>query len=134
LSPCSRRPAVFFRAVEAAATIAVMGNIETTKNITNNRIFDAAYVLFQANPEFSVADLNVVLEKGLELQKEPPHNQEGNDPLWHARKGKEISFLIQHLDIIVKSLDYADEVAPFQAVPAAQLFKKSKSAPKPEIE
>jgi len=36
LSLYSRLPAVFFRAVEAAATIAVMGNIETTKNITNN--------------------------------------------------------------------------------------------------
>ena len=36
LSLYSRLPAVFFRAVEAAATIAVMGNIETTKNITKN--------------------------------------------------------------------------------------------------
>ena len=36
LSLYSRLPAVFFRAVEAAGMIAVMGNIETTKNITNN--------------------------------------------------------------------------------------------------
>jgi hypothetical protein len=100
----------------------------------NNRSFDAAYEFFQANPDFSVADLNVVLDKCLELPKEPPHTQEGNDPLWHARKTKDISFLIQHLDIIVKSLDCVDEIAQFQPVPADQLFKKSKSAPKPETE
>jgi hypothetical protein len=100
----------------------------------NNRTFDAAYEFFQANPDFSVADLNVVLDKCLELPKEPPHTQEGNDPLWHARKAKDISFLIQHLDIIVKSLDCVDEIAQFQPVPADQLFKKSKSAPKPETE
>src|ERR1035438_7151415 len=86
------------------------------------------------NMHSTVADLNVVLEKCLELPKEPPHTQEGNDPLWHARKAKDISFLIQHLDIIVKSLDFVDEIAQFQPVPADQLFKKSKSAPKPETE
>ena len=100
----------------------------------NKRTFDAAYEFFQANPDFTVADLNVVLEKCLTLPKEPPHTQEGNDPLWHARKAKDISFLIQHLDIIVKSLDCVDEVAPFQPVPGDQLFKKSKSAAKPETE
>jgi hypothetical protein len=99
----------------------------------NNRTFDAAYEFFKANPDFTVAALNVVLEKGLTLPKEPD-NQEGNDPLWHARKAKDISFLIQHLDIIVKSLDCVDEVAQFQQVPADQLFKRSKSAPKPETE
>jgi hypothetical protein len=35
---------------------------------------------------------------------------------------------------IVKSLDCVDEIAQFQPVPADQLFKKSKSAPKPETE
>jgi hypothetical protein len=98
----------------------------------NNRTFDAAYVFFQANPDFSVADLNTVLEKCLVLPKEPPHTQEGNDPLWEARKGRDISYLIQHLDIIVGALNCVDEVAPFQPVPADQLFKKSKSAPKDE--
>ena len=100
----------------------------------NNRTFEAAYKFFQANPDFTVTDLNVVLGMCLVLPKEPPHTQEGNDPLWHARKGKDISFLIQHLDIVVKSLDCVDEVAPFQPVPADQLFKKSKSAAKPETE
>jgi hypothetical protein len=100
----------------------------------NNRTFDAAYEFFLANPDFRVADLNVVLEKCLELPKEPPHTQEGTDPLWHARKAKDISFLLQYLDIIVKSLDCVDEIAQFQPVPADQLFKKSKSAPKPETE
>jgi hypothetical protein len=99
----------------------------------NNRTFDAAYEFFLANPDFTVADLNVVLGKCLTLPKEPD-NQEGNDPLWHARRGKDISFLIQHLDIIVKSLDCVDEVAPFQPVPGDQLFKKSKSAAKPQTE
>jgi hypothetical protein len=47
---------------------------------------------------------------------------------------KDISFLIQHLDIIVQSLGCVDEIAPFQPVPADQLFKKSKSAAKPEPE
>jgi hypothetical protein len=100
----------------------------------NNRTFDAAYEFFKANPDFTVADLNVVLDKCFELPKEPPHTQEGNDPLWHARKAKDISFLIQHLDIIVKSLDCVDEIGQFQPVPADQLFKKRKSAPKPEKE
>ena len=100
----------------------------------NNRTFDAAYEFFKANPDFTVADLNVVLNKCHELLKEPPHTQEGTDPLWHARKAKDISFLIQHLNIIVKSLDCVDEIAQFQPVPADQLFKKSKSAPKPETE
>jgi hypothetical protein len=99
----------------------------------NNRTFDAAYVFFQANPDFTVGDLNTVLDKCLTLPKEPS-NEEGTDPLWHARKAKDISFLIQHLDIIVKSLDCVDEIAQFQPVPADQLFKKSKSAPKPETE
>ena len=96
--------------------------------------FDAAYKFFQANPDFTVADLNTILGKCLVLPKEPPHTQEGNDPLWHARKAKDISFLIQHLDIIVQSLGCVDEVAPFQPVPADPLFKKSKSAAKPETE
>ena len=99
----------------------------------NNRTFDAALVFFQANPDFSVADLNVVLDKCLALPREPS-NGEGTDPLWHARKAKDISFLIQHLDIIVKSLDCVDEIAQFQPVPADQMFKRSKSAPKPEEE
>jgi hypothetical protein len=97
----------------------------------NNRTFDAAYEFFQANPDFTVANLNTVLEKCLALPKEPPHTQEGNDPLWHARKGKDVSFLLQHLDIIVKSLNCVDEVAPFRPVPADQLFRKrSKSSSK----
>jgi hypothetical protein len=100
----------------------------------NNRTFDAAYEFFQASPDFTVTDLNTVLGKCLTLPKEPPHTQEGSDPLWHARKGKDISFLIQHLDIIVKSLDCVDEVALFQPVPVDRLFKKSKSAAKPETE
>jgi len=89
----------------------------------NNRTFDAAYHFFQANPDFTVADLNTVLENCLPLPKDP-NTQEGTDPLWHARKAKDISFLIRHLDIIVKSLDCVDEVAPFQPVPADQLFRK----------
>jgi len=100
----------------------------------NNRTFDAANQFFQANPDFTVAHLITVLEKCLELPKDPPHTQEGNDPLWHARKGREISFLLQHLDVIVQSLNCVDEIAPFHPVPADQLFKKSKSAPKPEME
>jgi hypothetical protein len=90
----------------------------------NNRTFDAAYEFFKANPDFYVADLNVVLDKCLELPKEPPHTQEGTDSLWHARKAKDISFLFQHLDIIVKSLDCVDEIAQFQPVAADQLFKR----------
>ena len=89
----------------------------------NNRTFDGAYNFFQANPDFTVADFNTVLEKCLLLPKEPA-STEGTDPLWHARKAKDVSFLIQHLDIIVKSLDCVDEVAPFQPVPAEQLFRK----------
>ena len=89
----------------------------------NNRTFDAAFQFFQANPDFTVADLNTILEKCLPLPKEPS-GTEGTDPLWHARKAKDISFLIQHLDVIVKSLDCVDEVAPFQPVPADQLFRR----------
>jgi hypothetical protein len=89
----------------------------------NNRTFDAAYNFFLANPDFTVADLSTILEKCLILPKEPS-STEGTDPLWHARKAQDISFLIQHLDIIVKSLDCVDEVAPFQPVPADQLFRK----------
>jgi len=100
----------------------------------NNRTFDAAYVFFQANPDFTVGDLNVVLDKCLTLPKERDYREEGTDPLWHARRAKDISFLIQHLDIIVKSLNCVDEIAPFQPVPADQLFKKTKSASKPETE
>ena len=90
----------------------------------NNRTFDAAYQFFQANPDFTVTDLTQVLGKCLALPKEPPHTHEGNDPLWHARKGKDLSFLIQHLDIIVGALNCVDEVGPFHPVPADQLFKK----------
>jgi hypothetical protein len=100
----------------------------------NNRTFDAAYEFFKANPDFTVAALNVVLDKCLELPKERDYREEGTDSLWHARKAEDISFLIQHLDIIVKSLDCVDEIAPFQPVPTDQLFKKSKSTPKPETE
>ena len=89
----------------------------------NDRTFDAAYNFFQANPDFTVADLNTVLEKCLLLPKEPA-STEGTDPLWHARKAKDMSFLMQHLDIIVKSLGCVDEVARFQPVPAEQLFRK----------
>ena len=89
----------------------------------NNRTFDAAYNFFQANPDFTVADLNVVLEKCLPLPKEPSSTQ-GSDPLWHARKAKDIGFLIQHLDIIVKSLDCVHEVGQFQPVPSEQLFRR----------
>jgi hypothetical protein len=38
------------------------------------------------------------------------------------------------LDITVQFLDGVDEIAQFQPAPADQLFKKSKSAPKPEKE
>ena len=89
----------------------------------NNRTFDAAHEFFKANPDFTVADLNTVLEKCLTLPQEPS-SSEGTDPLWHARKANDITFLIQHLDIIVRSLDCVDEVAPFQPVPADQLFRK----------
>jgi hypothetical protein len=91
----------------------------------NNRTFDAAYEFFQANPDFTVADLNKVLEKCLSLPKEPS-TEEGTDPLWHARKGRDVAFLIEHLDKIVPSLNCVDEVARFQPVPAEQLFKKSR--------
>lgn len=100
----------------------------------NNRTCHAAYQFFQANPDFRVADLNVILEQCLTLPKERSHTEEGTDPLWHARKANDISFLIQHLDIIVKFLECVDEVAPFQTVPADQLFKKSKSAANTETE
>jgi transposase len=99
----------------------------------NNRTLDAAYQFFLANPDFTVADLNMILEKGLILPEQPA-NQEGNNPLWHARRAKDITFLIHHLDIIVKSLDCVDEIAQFHPVPADQLFKKSKSAPRDETE
>jgi hypothetical protein len=105
------------------------GNLHHQVVDYNNRTFDAAYEFFQANPDFTVADLNKVLEKCLNLPKESG-TEEGTDPLWHARKGKDVSFLIQHLDIIVKSLDCVDEVARFQPVPADQLFRKSKSRSK----
>ena len=90
----------------------------------NNRTFDAAYEFFLANPDFTMANVNMVLDKCLELPKERDYREEGTDPLWHARKANDISFLIQHLDIIVKSLDCVDEIAQFQPVPADQLFKK----------
>jgi hypothetical protein len=100
----------------------------------NNRAFDAAYQFFQANPDFTVAHLNVVLEKCLVLPREP-NTEEGTDPLWHARKGKDISFLIQHLDIIAQSLNCIDEVGSFHPVCADQLFKKkSRSGPRGENE
>ena len=54
------------------------------------------------------------------------------DARFHQRQAKDISFLIQHLDIIVKSLDCVNEVVRFQPVPAGLLFKKSISAPKTE--
>ena len=92
----------------------------------NNRTFEAAYQFFQANPDFTVAHLNAVLDKCLLLPKDPATqaNGEGHDPLWHARKGREVAFLIQHLDKIVTALNCVDAVAPFQPVPAEQLFKK----------
>ena len=97
----------------------------------NSRTFDAAYEFFVANPDFTVADLNLVLGKCLILPQHPD-SSEGTDPHWHARKAKDISFLIQHLDIIAQSVNCVDEVAAFQPVPPDQLFKKSKSAAKPD--
>jgi predicted transcriptional regulator len=91
----------------------------------NKRTFDAAYAFFQANPDFTVAHLIAVVEKCLELPKERDYREEGNDPLWHARKAKDISFLIQHLDIIIQSLNCVDEIAHFQPLPPGTLFKKS---------
>ena len=58
----------------------------------NGRTFDAAYNFFQANPDFTVADLNTILEKCLPPAQEPA-STEGTDPFWHARKGKDMSFL-----------------------------------------
>jgi len=91
----------------------------------NNRTFDAANQFFQANPDFTVAHLLTVLGKCLELPKERDYREEGNDSLWHARKGRDISFLLQHLDIIVQSLNCVDEIGPFQPLPPGTLFKKS---------
>jgi hypothetical protein len=54
------------------------------------------------------------------------------DARFHQRQAKDISFLVQRLDIIVKSLDCVNEVVRFQPVPAGLLFKKSISAPKTE--
>ena len=54
----------------------------------NNRTLDAAYEFFKANPDFTVADLNKVVEKCLPLPKEPS-SAEGTDPLWHARKASD---------------------------------------------
>ena len=77
----------------------------------NKRTLDAALVFFQANPDFTVAHLIAVMQKCLELPKERDYREEGNDPLWHARKGRDISFLLQHFDIIVQSLNCVDEIA-----------------------
>src|SRR5205085_12233320 len=90
----------------------------------NNRTFDAALEFFKANPDFTVSDFNTVLDKCLSLPSEPPHTAVGNDPLWHARKGRDVTYLIKQMDIIVKSVDCVDQVAPFQPVPTDQLFKR----------
>lgn len=96
----------------------------------NNRTFDAAYEFFKANPDFTVADLNKVLGKCLELPKERDYREQGNDSLWHARKGKDVSFLLEHLDVIVGSLGCVDEIGSFQPVAAEKLFKKSSNREK----
>ena len=99
--------------------------------IYNNRTFDAANQFFQANPDFTVAHLMLVLEKCLELPKERDFREEGTDPLWHARKGRDISFLLQHLDVIVQSLGCVDEIGPFQPLHQGTLSKKSSKSSKP---
>jgi len=72
------------------------------------------------------------LEKCLELPKKRDFGEEGNDPLWHAQRGRDISFLLQHLDVIVQSLKCVDEFPQFQPVPAEVLFKKSDRSVKPK--
>jgi len=96
----------------------------------NKRTFDAANQFFQVNPDFTVAHLLTFLGKCLELPKERDDGEEGNDPLWHARKGRDISFLLQHMDIIVQSLNCVDEVAHFQPLPPDTLSRKPSQSSK----
>jgi hypothetical protein len=98
----------------------------------STRTFDAANQFFQANPDFTVAHLLAVLGKCLELPKERDFREEGNDPLWHARKGRDIGFLLQHLDIIVQSLGCVDEIAHFQPLPPGALSRKPSQSSKPK--
>jgi len=90
----------------------------------NDRAMDAAYAFFQANPGFTVADLNGVLDRCLQLPKEGDFREDGKDPLWHARKARDISFLIEHLDTIVASLNCVDAVPVFTSVPREELYRK----------
>jgi hypothetical protein len=112
-------------AVNSIGAFDDMNQLHHQVAIYNKRTFDAALLFFQANPDFTVAHLLAVLEKCLELPKERDYMEEGNDPLWHARKGSDISFLLQHLDIIVQSLNCVDEVGPFQPLPPGTFSRKS---------
>jgi hypothetical protein len=83
----------------------------------------AACRFFEANPNLSVADLNLVLDRCVETA----HTQcsDENDPYAHARKGGEnIGYFLTHFGTIINELGMTREFPGLRCLSSQELFGK----------
>ena len=95
----------------------------------NDRSLNAAKAFFQSNPDFTVADINLLLDQCLQVPGERSYNEHGHDPLYEVRKARDLGYMLQKLDKIVAALNCVDQVGQFQPVPDKTLFPKDKPKP-----
>ncbi len=70
---------------------------------------------FQLNPDLSVAHLNTVLERCLELPTE--YYDGDSDPQWHSRNGRNISLFVRNFHIIATQLNLLDQLPNIVPLP-----------------
>jgi len=70
---------------------------------------------FQLNPQFTVKDLNLVLDQCIKLPED--YFDGGDDPQWHARTGRDISRFIRSFDIIASQLNLIDQLPDITPLP-----------------
>lgn len=77
-----------------------------------DRSLKAAHKFFQANPDVSVEHLSMILDDCAQIKFYHPITEGERDPLFWARRGTHLSFLLGHLDKIITQLDRGDQLPP----------------------
>ena len=70
---------------------------------------------FQLNSQMTVAHLNVVLDRCLDLP--PEVFEKETDPLWHARNGHKVALFIQNVATIASQLNLLDQLPAINSLP-----------------
>jgi hypothetical protein len=84
---------------------------------------------FRRNPAWAPSDVLKVLDECVKREAEP--EDDGFDPLWHARQGRNLAFLIRNLDRIVQELGTS---ASFPAIVFEESAALENQEPNPQQE